>query len=85
MKRFVNVEVIFDTNGNIYPRLIIWDGTRSFPITDVTDVRMVRDSGSLSGITRYTCVIAGKTRQLFFDSPRWYVIQKGADPQRSTP
>ncbi|MCM1530578.1 MAG: hypothetical protein NC093_11385 [Alistipes sp.] len=74
---YVKVNSDFDTAGFMQPRTITWDDGRVFSIESVKDFRPFDNH-----IDRYTIVVSGKTKYLFFEKTdahqhsrlgRWYV------------
>lgn len=75
-KVFVEVQVKFDTEGNIKPLSIRWEDGTLFEIDKVMDRRRAA-SLKTGGIgIRYTVRILGKETYLFYEEPRWYVERK---------
>lgn len=77
---YVKVSADFDCTGCIHPRSVIWEDGRVFNIDDITDFYpgYIKDHCG----DRYTVMIRGKTRYLFFErgnehigskSGRWFV------------
>ena len=64
-KIYVKVSADFDCSGGLHPRSIIWSDGRVFEIDDITDFYPGYTSDR-SG-DRYTIVIHGETRYLFFE------------------
>ncbi len=64
-KIYVMVSADFDCSGGLHPRSIIWSDGRVFEIDDITDFYPGYTSDR-SG-DRYTIVINGETRYLFFE------------------
>ncbi len=72
-KIYVSVELIVDEEGGILPISIIWEDGHKFSIDKVTDVRYAA-SQKAGGIgTRYTCMIMGQQKYLYFEDPKWFV------------
>ena len=71
----MNVEVIakFDTAGGITPLMIVWEDGRKLPIDRVTDVRRAASLKAGGVGLRYTVVIYGKQRYLYYEEPLWFV------------
>lgn len=77
---YVKVTSDFDTTGYMQPRKIIWADGREFRIEAVRDFRP--EGGARAGTDRYTVVVRGQERYLFFEKAdrcqtcrvgRWYV------------
>ena len=62
---YVKVSADFDCTGCIHPRSIIWSDGRVFDIDDITDFypKFTPDHCG----DRYTIIIKGETRYLFFE------------------
>ena len=67
---YVKVSADFDCSGCLHPRSIIWKDGRVFEIDDITDFYPGYTSDR-SG-DRYTIVIHGETRYLFFEKVSEY-------------
>ena len=72
-KIYVSVELIVDEEGRIMPTAIIWEDGHKFVIDRITDVRPAasRKAGGIG--TRYTCLIKGQQRYLYWEDPKWFV------------
>ena len=62
---YVKVSADFDCSGGLHPRSIIWRDGRVFNIDDVTDFYPGYTANYCGD--RYTIVIHGETRYLFFE------------------
>lgn len=72
-KTYVCVEVKIDEDGNLTPLSIIWEDGQKFEIDKITDVRPAA-SFKAGGIgTRFTCMIHGQEKYLFWENPQWFV------------
>ena len=72
-KIYVSVELIVDEDGRTMPTAIIWEDGHRYSIDKVKDVRYAA-SQKAGGIgTRYTCLIMGQQRYLYFEDPKWFV------------
>ncbi len=76
-KTYVKVNSDFDSTGYMQPRAIIWKDGRTFPIDSVKDL-FPENRGD-----RYTVVIRGEERYLYYERPsdllpnrfgRWFVM-----------
>lgn len=78
MARKVNVEVDvhFDTDGNMLPIAIKWEDGRMFTIDKVLDVRQAASLKAGGQGMRYLCRILGKQTYLWFENPAWFVEGK---------
>ena len=75
-KRYVPVQVRFDTEGNMRPMVIEFDEAHAYTIDKVTDkCRAACQRVGGVGI-RYTCMIQGQETYLWFEENRWFVEAK---------
>lgn len=81
-KLYVGVIVDFRDDGVMLPREIVWEDGRRFKIDRVSDLRQAASMKAGGQGDRYTILIGGKQRYLFFErSPdlrgprlgRWFV------------
>ncbi len=81
-KVYVRVSVEFDEAGTMLPRSLTWDDGRVYPIDRVLDIRPAASRKTGGQGDRYTVVIAGQQRYLFFEHSadrfgihlgRWFV------------
>lgn len=79
-RQYIKVTVQFDTDGNMTPLSIRWTDDRVYEIDRIikigkTDASKVGTSG-----TCYTCIIAGKRTELYYDQVaepnRWFIYAK---------
>ena len=75
-KTYVEVEVKFDTNGNILPLKIIWEDGKEFLIDRVVDKKNAASMKAGGNGMRYTIRINGKTTYLWYEEPGWFVEAK---------
>lgn len=75
-KTYVEVEVKFDTNGNILPLKIIWEDGKEFLIDQVVDKKNAASMKAGGNGMRYTIRINGKTTYLWYEEPSWFVEAK---------
>lgn len=76
MKTYVAVEVMFDEEGAMHPKVIIWDDGRRFEITSVSDVRRAASLKAGGNGVRYTCRVGQRDAYLFYEDPKWFVDSK---------
>ncbi len=74
MKNFVKVIVSFDCDGTLTPNIIIWNEKQRFNIDKITDIRYTSSPQDEKAGIRYTCLIHGQQRYLFYENSRWFVI-----------
>ena len=74
-KRIVEVDVRFSTEGRLRPLQIIFDKGQVYIIDKIKHIcRRAADVGGVGD--RYTCMIQGKERELWFEDGRWFVAAK---------
>ena len=73
-KRYVEVDVRFSTEGRLRPLQIIFDKGQVYKIDKIKDIcRRAADVGGVGD--RYTCMIQGKERELWFEDLIYYDAQ----------
>lgn len=71
-KKYVTVDVRFSEDGRLRPLQIVFDEEHIYEIDRVKDVcRRAADVGGVGA--RYTCLIRGKERYLWFEKGKWFV------------
>lgn len=76
IKTYVEIFAKFDTDGNIYPKELIWKNGIRFTIDKIIDVSPCA-SFKCSGFgTRYTVMIKRKPTYIFLEENRWFVENK---------
>lgn len=73
MKVYVGVESYTDEDGHTRPHFVHWRDGRRFEIQKVLDERRAVSINAGGRGIRYTCLIEGRKRFLFFEGPRWFV------------
>ena len=73
MKKYIKVNAVFDTIGNVIPNYIVWDNNKKYPIEDIYDIRYFEPENETRYGIRYVCLIQGKPRCLYYLNNRWYV------------
>ena len=72
-KVHVEVEVKFLKEGGMRPLWLIWEDGRKFEVERVRSIeRRPARTGSLL-VTRYTCLVRGQEKYLFFEGNRWFL------------
>ena len=66
IRQYVMVNSVFDRTGEMSPREIIWKDGRKFQIECIRDVKPVTPDPE-ERKDCYTVIIAGQTKQLFFE------------------
>lgn len=75
-KTYVEVDVKFDTHGNIFPLKIIWKNGEEFLIDRVIDKKSASSMKAGGNGIRYTIRINGNTTYLWYEEPSWFVEEK---------
>lgn len=71
-KKYVVVDVRFSEDGHLRPLQIVFDEEHIYEIDRVKDV--CRRAAGVGGVgDRYTCLIRGQERYLWFEKGRWFV------------
>ena len=73
MKNYINVFAMFDSLGQITPRVILWEDGRKFYIDRIIKVERRASLRSGGAGLRYHVVIAGHERYLYLEETRWFV------------
>lgn len=78
-KVYVDVLAEFSKDGLLIPKEITWEDGRKYEITRVKDKRRAASTRAGGVGERYTCVIDGKERFLFYeDNNMWFMERAGA-------
>ena len=73
-KIYVDVLAEFSKDGRLIPKSIQWEDGRSFEIDIVKDVRRAASMKAGGVGMRYTCVISGQAKYLYYeDNNMWFV------------
>ncbi len=64
---YVSVDVCFDIYGQMLPKNIKWEDGSVYSIDKVTDIRQAYAAKAGSSGDRYTIMINGKEKYLFFE------------------
>ena len=72
-KVYVAVEMLVCTDGSVRPQNIIWQDGTSYPIDRILHITPAASLKVGGRGIRYTAVINGKERQLFYEDGRWFV------------
>lgn len=74
MKVYVDVVAEFTKDGQLIPQCIKWEDGRKFEIGKVKDVRRAASLRAGGAGTRYTCMISGQEKYLYYeDNNMWFV------------
>ena len=75
-KRYIPMIVRFDAEGKMRPIELEFDEAHRYRIERIIDVRRAAGQ-SVGGVgDRYTCLIRGQERYLWFEKGRWFVEAK---------
>jgi len=86
IKVYVKVGVVFREDGVMLPRSLTWEDGRKYPIDRVLNVRPAYAERAGGQGDRYTVMIGGQQRYLFFEHStdmddsnlgRWFIERKG--------
>ena len=89
IRQYVTVRVDFGDDGVMLPRGIVWTDGREYPIDRVKDIRSAPAQKAGGQGDRYTVLVAGQERFLFFEHNadygserigRWFVEIKNPAP-----
>lgn len=81
-KVYVKVDAVFDEYGRMIPVSLMWEDGRKYEIDKVTDIRQAASMKVGGQGDRYTIIVSGLTRYLFFERStnlsgnvigRWFV------------
>ncbi len=84
-KVYVDVDVSFDTDGNMRPRTITWEDGTKFQVDRILDVRSAPAQKAGGQGDRFTISIMGRQTYLFFERSadirgvrlgRWFVERR---------
>ena len=87
IKVYVPVEVAFDENGHMYPRLIHWEDGKTYEIDRILDVRPAPAASAGGQGDRYTVRMNNQETHIFFEHNsdygstipgRWFVERREA-------
>ena len=85
LKVYVDVTVDFDTDGRMFPRTLTWEDGVRYEIDRIKDVRPAHAERAGGQGDRYTIMVAGREKYLYFehntdygnkDVGRWFVERK---------
>ena len=72
-KVYVEVEAVFDKNGEITPKSIKWDDGRVYPIDKVLKKRRAASLKAGGQGIRYECLIRGNKKFIFHEETKWFI------------
>lgn len=71
-KRYVAVIQLVTKQGQVLPKVLIWENDVQYPIDRVLEIRNAASQVGGSGVL-YRCRIAGQERNLFLERSRWFI------------
>lgn len=78
-KIYVDVTAEFTKDGRLIPISVKWDDGRIFEIQRVSDIRRAASLKAGGVGTRYTCIICGQEKSLYYeDNNLWFMEGTGA-------
>lgn len=79
VKIYVDVDAHFTKDGILRPTCIIWEDGHKYPIQRIRKCQRAASLKAGGAGIRYTVVIAGKDRQLFYEeNNKWFVEARTA-------
>lgn len=76
-KMYVDIFAEFTKEGRLVPKSIKWQDGTVYEIEKIKDVRRTVSLKAGGAGTRYTCMIWGKEKHLFYeDNNKWFVELK---------
>lgn len=79
IRKYISVICLNNTNGDLTPLYVIWDGYRKIPVVKVKEVHPSVTVGQGDTGLTYTCLFENnRIRHLYYDRGRWFVkMEKG--------
>ncbi|WP_075678631.1 hypothetical protein [Roseburia sp. 831b] len=78
-KVYVDVTAEFSKDGDLVPKSFRWEDGQVYEIERVKDVRRAASLKAGGVGMRYTCVIGGQEKHLFYeDNNMWFMERAGA-------
>lgn len=71
-KKFLNVTVVFSTDGKLMPIQFEFEGQK-IKIDRITNVMTMASTKQGGPGYRYTCIAGGRQFHLYFDTVRWFI------------
>ncbi len=75
-KEYIGVDVHFDADGTMVPRIIEWNDGHKYEIERVVNIQMAPAMKAGGQGDRYTVMIGGQQRYLFFEHGPEYGDEK---------
>lgn len=78
-KVYVDVTAEFSKDGDLVPKSFRWEDGQVYEIERIKDVRRAASLKAGGVGMRYTCVIGGQEKHLFYeDNNMWFMERAGA-------
>lgn len=78
-KVYVDVTAEFSKDGDLVPKSFRWEDGQVYEIERIKDVRRAASLKAGGVGMRYTCVIGGQEKHLFYeDNNMWFIERAGA-------
>lgn len=78
-KVYVDVLARFTNDGRLLPISFKWDDGRIYEVQRVTDIRRAASLKAGGTGTRYTCMICGQEKHLYYEGDNlWFMERAGA-------
>lgn len=78
-KTYVDILVLFRSDGQKIPKIVYWDEYKKFAIDRIIDVRPAASRKVGGQGERYLCIINGTEHEIYFEDPAWFVEEKNPD------
>ena len=76
-KVYVSVIAEFSKEGQLLPKKFVWEDGRVYEVEKVKEVRRAASLRAGGVGLRYTCLIQGQEKHLFYeDQNRWFMERK---------
>ena len=75
-KIYVDVMAEFTKDGRLIPISFKWDDGRIFEIQKVTDIRRAASLKAGGVGTRYTCIICGQEKSLYYEENNLWFMER---------
>lgn len=75
-KVYVPVIVAITTDGQMYPRSLVWEDSKCFTIDKVLGHRPIINPKWGAHCDQYTVIIQGRQKYLYYENGRWFVERK---------
>lgn len=83
VKVYVDVLAEFSKDGRLIPKEIIWEDGRRFEIDRVKDIKRAASMKGGGVGMRYTCIIMGQEKYLFYEENNFWFVEGIAEVVKS--